>query len=173
MPQPFLNIDATELLRLEHSIPELRGMSEDLSEEWRALVPGITKTISARFQREGPGWKQLARSTQLQRRREGFGAAHPILVRTGDLRESFLDGSTQIIEPDWMYYASPHEWAGVHQHGSKDGRIPARPIIVPEEHEDAIQRAFEDAFVERANKLWDKATGRGQSQRRLPFGGTM
>ncbi len=159
MAQPFIQIDASQMHALEGAVAQLAGMTSDFRSEWRAVTPAISRRLASRFKQEGPGWAPLAESTQRDRVRRGYDAAHPILMREGDLRRSFLDGSVQIYEPDWMYYVSPSEIAPYHQHGTP--RMPARPIVVAEELRPVVQRAFEDAFVERANRVWHRATGRG------------
>lgn len=162
--QPLIALDMSDFVALAAQIPELDKMAEDLREEWRAVTPAISRRLAARFKSEGPGWAPLAESTQRDRLRRGYGAAHPILERKGDLRESFLDGSEQIYEPDWMYYVSPSEIAPYHQHGTR--RMPARPIIVRDELAGPVAEAFADAFVARANREWHRVTGRGAGARR-------
>ncbi len=163
MAQPFVEIDASEFFLLEETVGEMAGIMNDLTDVWPSLTTGIANTIERRFTREGPGWPQLARRTIADRKRQGFPGAHPILVRRGDLRKSFLEEAHTIFTPEWMYYASSSRKAAYHQTGRKKGNwtLPARPMIVADEHIDGIQAAFEDAMIERVNKVWHQKTGRG------------
>lgn len=45
------------------------------------------------FEREGPGWKPLARRTVAERIQAGYGGRHPILRRSGDLFKELTDKS--------------------------------------------------------------------------------
>jgi hypothetical protein len=49
---------------------------------------GYSQAVLAVFDAEGPGWSPLARYTREERSELGYGAAHPILVREGHLRDS-------------------------------------------------------------------------------------
>lgn len=161
MAAPFLDLDSSELVALERAVSELSGMTNDFRPEWPAVTKAISRAIASRFRQEGPGWAPLAKSTQRDRLRKGYGAAHPILVREGDLRRSFLDGSVQMYAPTQMSYESPSEIAPHLHWGAPKANIPARPIVVAEELLPIAQRAFEEAFVARANQVWHAATGRG------------
>ncbi len=162
--QPLIALDMSQFVELAAKIPELEKIADDLREDWPAVTAAVSRQIGQRFTSEGPGWAPLAESTQRDRLRHGYGAAHPILVREGDLRNSFLDGSEQIYEPGWMYYVSPSEIAPYHQHGTP--KMPARQIIMRDELAGPVAEAFADAFVARANRVWHQVTGRGAGARR-------
>lgn len=53
------------------------------------LVEEYEENFDSEGSRSKKKWKSLATSTQIQRARLGYGAAHPILKRTGDLRGGF------------------------------------------------------------------------------------
>ena len=87
----------------------------------------------------GVAWEELAAYTMLDRLNKGFPAAHPILVRTGDYRASFVDSG----DPDALsdYFVTGDGWAL--KIGSNDSRvddleggtsgpptIPARPATI-------------------------------------------
>lgn len=110
----------------------------DLRGAWPATDEVFEEAIAEQFDTEGAHggspWPELASSTQFERARQGFGPAHPILVRTGELRDSFLDRT----HPDAISEHGRLRWArgsrsghrpDVHQRGSRDGRIPRRRII--------------------------------------------
>lgn len=69
-------------------------------------------------------WSVLAQSTRKQRARLGFGAARPILVRTGTLRKG-----TRIknIKDDEGTIANEVDYAKYHQFGTK--KIPQRVVL--------------------------------------------
>jgi len=69
---------------------------ESRAENWEPAQPAILvvfrRIVAAAFATEGEStgapWAPLAASTQAERRRQHFGAAHPILERTGTLKRS-------------------------------------------------------------------------------------
>lgn len=65
----------------------------------RELLTGVAHA----YEQEGPGWAALAASTRRERQRKGFGAAHPILRRTGAYARSWkaeIDGDTLVVDSD-------------------------------------------------------------------------
>lgn len=84
------------------------------------------RSIERNFAAEGrpTRWASLKDSTIEDRRRQGFGAG-PILYRTGTLANSWRfdwgPRSYRVWNSRW--------WWVVHQMGSKDGTIPARPML--------------------------------------------
>ena len=155
----IIEFDFSELLALEAVVPEIGHMTDDLRFAWDQVVPGLVKEVDATFSDEGPGWAPLALSTQLERGRKGYGAAHPILVRDGSMRQTFVQHPLVVSEPQFLFYGSTSEIAKYHQRGNRS--MPARPIIQARRLTPVVQRTFEKAFVERANQLWHQATGRG------------
>lgn len=58
----------------------------------REIAGDALRSIFAQhFDQEGPGWYDLAKRTVKEREEAGFGGKHPILVRTGALRNSIID----------------------------------------------------------------------------------
>lgn len=94
----------------------------------------------ARFTHEATrksGWAELSRLTQYQRAIQGYGPAHPINKRTGDL-ESYVTKSEGTIatagfETSWTWPPATDplttEKFAVAQGGRKGGSTPARPVI--------------------------------------------
>jgi phage gpG-like protein len=81
------------------------GLRESLDERRLLMAAGrpLLAGVERAFEQEGPGWAPLARRTVSERRRLGFGAAHPILHRTGRLRRSWkaaIDNKTLLILSD-------------------------------------------------------------------------
>ena len=60
---------------------------------------GYSQAVLAVFDAEGPGWSPLAYRTREQRSELGYGAAHPILVREGYLRDSLTK-----LQPEHTIY---------------------------------------------------------------------
>lgn len=105
--------------------------------ERRKIADSIRQGFQASFTREGSRagqWRALAPSTVLDRRRRGFAGDHPILVRSGSLRASFVDGGNSAhneefqAQPNgWRLVAgSNHPLAPFHEFGTR--RMAARSI---------------------------------------------
>lgn len=83
--------------------------------------------FSSQGRRGGGSWKQLADSTV---RRKG---SSKILRDTDELYHSLteLDAPGQILEVSGsgIVFGTDRPWAAVHQHGSANAHIPARPFL--------------------------------------------
>lgn len=92
--------------------------------------------IAGTFVREGPGWPQLAKRTQVERESLGYGAQHPILKRTGDLYNELTEKShPKHIEVIRTGRNARIEIGGSskkfveNQMGMPGQRLPSRPMI--------------------------------------------
>lgn len=103
-------------------------------------LQGVSNTIrglyAENFDREGNGsgaWVPLARSTQRERQRLGYAPAHPILVRRGVYRDSFLRrgaaGNVDEFDGDTLYAGSDDYRVGYHESFEPRSIIPARRVI--------------------------------------------
>lgn len=120
----------------------------DIVPIYDALYSVFRKIEQRRFDKEGPGWAELAESTVAGRERLGIGGSHPILNRKGvtyrgrrggQLRTSLTTKGAKgaIVEPipDGLFMGTSDPLAAVHQKGtSRAGRdhnvvIPARPLV--------------------------------------------
>lgn len=116
-------------------VQELRV--SDLRGAWPATDAVFSDILARHFDSEGAHggtpWPDLAVSTQYDRRTQGYPPDHPILVRSGMLRDSFVDpeapGSISEHGPFRWARGSTVEGAAAHQTGTKDGRLPKRAII--------------------------------------------
>lgn len=110
----------------------------DLSPAWEQVGEDLLSDFRANFDYEGDlfarafdGWDVLADATVLDRTRHGFEGEHPILVRTGDLRESVVErgapGNVFDVRADGLTVGTDDWRAGWHQWGTS--RMPARPMI--------------------------------------------
>lgn len=94
------------------------------------------KMIPQVFEREGPGWRPLSRRTIAERIQAGWGGAHPILQRSGDLLEELTDRShPRHIEVIKTGKNARIEIGGSSQKfienqlGVQERRLPRRPMI--------------------------------------------
>lgn len=125
----------------------------DLSEAWEGIAGDLRFDDEVNFDTEGDlfqradwsdadgvkrsdrGWDLLADRTVAERRRLGYGPEHPILERSGTLRESLTEhdaiGAVEIVEPMGLTFGTAIPYAKYHQqpNGSGSGRIPRRAIL--------------------------------------------
>lgn len=122
--------------------------------------------IPRTFQREGPGWRKLSKRTQRERLEQGYGARHPILIRTKDLYREL----TEKAHPKHVEIIKTGKYARVIVGGSSDKfiknqsgnwmeHIPARPMIpgtewlpLPVRDRRAIKKILEDNIKKELNK---------------------
>lgn len=79
----------------------------------------------------GP-WAPLAKSTEADRVRQGYPAAHPILQRSGVLYRSVAEKSGDTIEVangNYMAIGSAVPYIVYHQSTAARTRIPRRPVV--------------------------------------------
>lgn len=117
---------------------------DDLGDPSSAAVASVQTAIragfAAMFDSEGAAgaapWAELAEATKRERQRLGFPPAHPILLRTGDYRASFVNEGHADHVSEWsadggvwrIAEGSRHELAQYHEPGTE--RMPARPVTV-------------------------------------------
>lgn len=106
------------------------------------MEPWLQARVRSRFGTEGDDvsgqWLPLRPYTQMVRSQSGYGAEHPINIRTGELLR-YLDSSdagivaipsgTQMTYPGVSAGGSLAEKLSTAQVGSPDGRTPARPVL--------------------------------------------
>ena len=68
-------------------------------------------------------WQKLADSTKADRKKKGYGAARPVLVRTGKLRDSF----TTKVTPKTFESINTDPIAQYHQYGTN--KMPQRKVL--------------------------------------------
>ena len=162
---PVIDIDFTQLLVLQRRVPEIGRMTDDLRFAWDQVVPALKKEVEQTFDDEGPRWAPLAHSTQLERKRQGYGMAHPILVRDGSMKESLTKNPLVVSEPQFLWFGTTSKIAAYHQYGAKhkrgNWRLPSRPMLQAKRLIPVAKEAFMEAFVEEANRLWHEVTERG------------
>jgi phage gpG-like protein len=103
------------------------------------------------FTQEGPGWQQLAPRTVRTRKRLGFGPEHPILQRTGSLKESITKQGIIIgsIGPNRRITTGSADFRFPILHaGAVKANIPARPMLpVGQAAEDTLARLEQTVLV--------------------------
>lgn len=122
MPWDFSDAHAKDA-KLSRAVAE---MQQPMAE----AVVIIREAIADNFAGEWDGeehWKQLAPRTVQDRIAKGYPGSHPILERSGDLKNSMKDSSDNDSAE-----VGPSEdipYAGVHADGSADGKIPQRDYL--------------------------------------------
>jgi len=133
--------------QLSRAIRGVIDRTTNLTPFWeKSVAPAVFKSCRANFTAGGrPAWAPLRPATQAQRRRQGYGAAAPILKRTGALMKSV----TKAGDPNNVLRISPLKFqmfsmltvgeylflAEIHQHGAPSVKIPARAIYALQEQE--------------------------------------
>lgn len=123
---------------------KLKPALEDVADYVRIeMIPEI-------FEQEGPGWFKLSRRTMNERAAAGYGPAHPILKRTGDL----FNELTQKSHPKHIEIIKTGKQARVtisgssekfikNQTGFRAENIPARPMLPGTKHKVAERHRLE------------------------------
>ena len=108
---------------------QIKRRAVDMTPAMAIIMKSLELAEAHRFAAEGPDWEPLAPSTVAYRQSHGFGPAHPILERTGALKDSFTgfgDG-TSIASAGFMEVSSHVDYAIYHQDGM--GNNPRREIM--------------------------------------------
>ncbi len=105
----------------------------DRRTENRKIAVQFFSFVSRNFQAAGAlqpeGWRPLAPSTLEAKRKVGY-SSQPLL-RTGNLRNSFLMFSDNEQAGVGAQASFGVDYAEVHEEGSQDGKIPQRKMLPP------------------------------------------
>lgn len=121
----------TKRLEQYKSLPQkMKPAMESIADYVRGeMIPNV-------FEREGPGWKKLAKRTVRERLEKGYPGKHPILQRSRDLYKELTDKShPHHIEIIRVGKNARIEIGGSsakfleNQLGKPAQRLPARPMI--------------------------------------------
>ena len=153
-----IRLDATPELRQE--VERLASFFERLLKPTEAEKARVGASVrlgfEANFADESAGgipWPRLAESTAKERRRLGFGAYHPILVRTGSYRSSFVwPGDADHVSEDgymaqgWFVEEGSQDYrAQWHEEGTRF--MPARSVLeIGARGERRIRTTLDDIF---------------------------
>jgi hypothetical protein len=125
--------------------------------------PHIRRRARDRFQAEGDDavgkWLPLTPATQQIRAQMGYGASHPINVRSGQLQDYIVDAPNQIqVSPIGATLIMPGpaptgqlaDKVRTAQRGSPDGRTPPRPVIGMSEQDLAFVLTALGGYIQKA-----------------------
>jgi hypothetical protein len=121
---------------IDREVAAVESRLSDVSPAWPAFVRAFREIVGRAFTSEGAStgkpWKALAPSTQGDRRRAGFGAAHPILRRTNELYNSIMGGGGGFVEttPTTIALGSNDPIFWYHQSARPRKRLPRRPMVL-------------------------------------------
>lgn len=129
----------------------LRDLRERLEEPRQALEMAgaeLERGVYPAFEAGDQRWPELAPWTQRERARAGYGAAHPILIRTGEYRASFeatVEGDAVALASDDPRFATLND-GGVTETGQA---VPPRPLdeVYPESAVEAAMDAYADELL--------------------------
>jgi hypothetical protein len=144
-----LSITVENELVVDRVLAGIDERAANLGPAWPAVVQAFQKIVARAFDTEGAStgapWPALAARTQAERRRLGFGPAHPILERTGTLRRALTlgDGAAILTTATTMRYVIGEEAGYFRYHQSKAPRtrLPRRaPVEFTADDRTAIVR---------------------------------
>lgn len=135
-------------LVVDRVLQGLEDRARDVSPAWPQVVTVFRQIVAKAFATEGGStgapWPALAPSTQAQRRRLGYGAAHPILQRTTQLQRALTIGEGAYIatSPTSLRYILDERNARIstyHQSRRPRTRLPRRaPVLLTADDRTAL-----------------------------------
>lgn len=120
--------------------------------------PILHERAAQRFKEEGDdasgAWASLSDATESIRESQGYGAAHPINVRSGELQSYIEDtqGRT-VVDPAGATLSYPGDsptgqvWAKLEGAQLGEGRAPARPVLAVSETDQALVVGSLEAYI--------------------------
>lgn len=122
--------------QLDEELVWIQRVAHPTQQSLQGVGDTIRGLFAENFDREGNGsgaWVPLARSTQRERQRLGYPPSHPILVRRGAYRDSFVragaPGNVDEFDGDTYYAGSDDYRVGFHESEAPRTLIPARRVI--------------------------------------------
>ncbi|MCA1571302.1 MAG: phage virion morphogenesis protein [Chloroflexi bacterium] len=113
--------------RAQDATPAMQRIRHVVEQEWREAFETSGASLGERWQELKPATKAARR-----RMRGGNKDASKVLWARGDLRRSLVQQSTDsIVEvgPQHLRRGTADRKAAAHHTGTRDGRLPARPLI--------------------------------------------
>ena len=156
----LIRLRPTEATR--RHVADFLDLADDLAtpkaDAIRPIQDVIRATFAANFTNErgdDRSWAPLALRTIKERIRLGYGGAHPILIRSGDYRRSFVEADdpqhvseSEIAGGVWKIHEGTADIrAGTLEFGSDN--VPARPVMAP-------GRSGEDRITEVVEYMFDR-----------------
>lgn len=124
-------------VEIDRVLSGIEARASDLAPAWPAVVKAFQAITARAFATEGAStgakWAPLAKSTQAERVRLGFGAAHPILERTGALKRALTigEGAFASMQPQSLTYRLSSEVDYFKYHQSSKPRTTKLPRRAP------------------------------------------
>lgn len=130
-------INDQEVQLLELQFNDWIDKTEDLTPVFKELDREYALEIQKQFNTEGSysghPWPGLSKSTRKARARMNYGESGPILVRTGDLKNSLTRrddvNAIRVVTPRMWQYGTKIPYAIFHQSTSPRRRLPRRPML--------------------------------------------
>ena len=130
---------------VRRALNRLLRAAKDLSPAMREisahLVDSSEQALEAQASPAGTPWAPLAKGTEAERRRKGYGAAAPILERSGDLIRSIVAAhdETSATAGTNLAYAALQQFGGKPGMSPGPAAVPARPFLgVGDDHREMI-----------------------------------
>jgi phage gpG-like protein len=120
---------------IDREVRAVESRISDLSPAWPNVVQAFRTIVRRAFDTEGRStpnpWPQLAPRTQRQRQLQGYGAAHPILKRSGELFGSITGGGGGFVEStkDRLAIGTTDPVFWFHQSRLPRKRLPRRAMV--------------------------------------------
>lgn len=130
-----IKIDGRSIAPVRKKIHAMRDRADNLMAAWEVLLDWFADQNRKQFGSRGARWRtlwpELARTTVLEKRREGFST--DMLVRTSHLLRSLSDRPLNVerITPHEVEAGTRVKYAHFHQNGTK--YLPRRPLISAEQ----------------------------------------
>lgn len=143
-------IDVDGDKQVDRTLLRLAGRVIDAKPAFERIHQDLEQAEARQFRSEGGyasgGWAPLAPATVVQR-----GSAHPILVRTGELRDSLTgqaSGSVRVADRSFMVFGTRVPYARFHQFGTD--RMPRRrPVELTEGDRRQVPRRIQQHVLDR------------------------
>lgn len=140
MPITFRISGFSESLKIiDRQLEALEERAKDTRPAHAAIVKVFNEITKRTFATEGASsaagkWAPLAKSTEKDRAREGYSPAHPILVRTENMKDSVVErtaDTTIVSTPNYLSIGSSDPKLRFHQSRRPRKKIPRRPVFEP------------------------------------------
>jgi len=120
--------------QLISEIGQLHLLSRPGLSDLQPVADAIRHGFAENFEREGSArgpWAPLARRTQIERQLLGYPPAHPILVRSGNYRNDFINSNAPGSVTDWdgntLFVGSQNQ--KVRRLNEGEDRVPSRSVL--------------------------------------------
>jgi hypothetical protein len=132
---------------VDRMLQGIESRSQDVSPAWPKVVEAFQTIVARAFSSEGAStgapWAQLKPRTHLDRKRQGFPPAHPILQRTGKLQRALTTGEGAYVRSmaNRLEYLLSSEvgYFKYHQSRQPRSRLPRRaPVLLTGDDKNAL-----------------------------------